>query len=466
MSLTTTRRAAPTEVARRRRWLPVSLAVFTAAWGGNEFTPLLVMYRQNGGLSAVAVDGLLFTYVLGIVPALLIGGPLSDRLGRRPLMIPAPVFAALGSLLLAVGPHSLALLSAGRIASGVALGLSMAVGGSWIAEISARDGDRPGAGARRAAMSLTAGFGVGAGLAGVLAQWGPWPTVTPYAVNIALAAAALAALARAPETRRRQTVRGRLVDDLRIRGIGHRRFVSVVVPVAPWVFGAAASAYAIIPALMSARTAGAPIAFASLCCVLGLGAGFGIQSLGRRIDDPDRARGPVLALIVLAVGMALAAAAAVQLTIWLSLVAAVVLGCGYGMAMIAGLLEVQRIADESRLADAGSGASGSNLADAGSGASGSNLADAGSGASGSNLAGLTAVFYSVTYLGFAIPALLAWISDTFSAVTYPWMFGAGVLAAVVCLVVVVVGHRADRRISVVAMSSVGDALGRGEVRDR
>jgi hypothetical protein len=95
---------------------------------------------------------------------------------------------------------------------------------------------------------------------------------------------------------------------------------------------------------MSARTAGAPIAFAALCCVLGLAAGFGIQSLGRRIDDPDGVRGVVSALVVLAVGMVLAALAAHVLTVWLSLVAATVLGCGYGMAMIAGLLEVQRIA--------------------------------------------------------------------------------------------------------------------------
>ncbi|AZG47472.1 MFS transporter [Gordonia insulae] len=409
MSVQTAELTTPTPDRPGARWLPVSMAVFAAAWGGNEFTPLLVMYRQDGGLSAVAVDSLLFTYVLGIVPALVIGGPLSDRLGRRPLMLPAPVFAALGSLLLALGPHSLALLSVGRVASGVALGLSMAVGGSWISEISKRDGAGAAAGARRAAMSLTAGFGVGAGLAAVLAQWGPWPTVTPYAVNIAVAVGALVWLTRTPETRARPAEPGRLLDDLRIPGVAHRRFLFVVLPVAPWVFGACASAYAVIPALMAVRTSGASIAFAGLCCVLGLAAGFGIQSLGRRIDDPDGVRGVVLALTVLAAGMALAAAAAAALTIWLSLVAAAVLGCGYGMAMISGLLEVQRIAGPD------------------------------------NLAGLTAVFYSATYLGFAVPAVLAWVSETYASVTYPMMFGIGVVAAAVCLIVVVAAHRIDRR---------------------
>ncbi|MGW5523820.1 MFS transporter [Gordonia sp. NPDC003950] len=402
---------------RRRTWPAVALAVFASAWGGNEFTPLLVMYRQSGEFSAVMVDALLFLYVLGIVPALLIGGPLSDRFGRRPLMMPAPIFAALGSVLLALGAHSVALLSIGRVCSGVALGLSMAVGGSWITELSIRGGDKAAAGARRAAMSLTAGFGIGAGVAGALAQWAPLPHVLAYAVNIAIAAIAAVLILRVPETVARQTDPGRLFDDLKIPSAGHRRFLLVVLPVAPWVFGACASAYAVIPALMSARTAGAPIAFAALCCVLGLAAGFGIQSLGRRIDDPDGVRGVVSALVVLAIGMVLAALAAHVLTIWLSLVAATVLGCGYGMAMIAGLLEVQRIArDHGARNPSGR----------------------------SDLAGLTAVFYGVTYLGFAVPAVLAWVSESFGAITYTDMFGFGVVAALICLAVVLVGHRRHR----------------------
>ncbi len=61
-----------------RAWLAVSTAIFAIAWGGNEFTPLLVMYKRDG-LPLATVDLLLFEYVLGIIPALLIGGPLSDR---------------------------------------------------------------------------------------------------------------------------------------------------------------------------------------------------------------------------------------------------------------------------------------------------------------------------------------------------------------------------------------------------
>ena len=146
--------------------------------------------------------------------------------------------------------------------------------------------------------------------------------------------------------------------------------------------------------------------------MLGLAAGFGIQSLGRRIDNPDGVRGVAAALTVLAIGMALAALAAHMLTIWMSLIAATVLGCGYGMAMISGLLEVQRIAAQT------SANTGRN-----------------------DLAGLTAVFYSVTYLGFAIPAVLAVITEFWHAVTYTHMFIFGIVAALLCLAVAMYGHR-------------------------
>lgn len=120
--------------ARVAPWLRVSAAVFAVAWGGNEFTPLLVTYRLDQHLSALTVNLLLGAYVLGIVPALLIGGPLSDRFGRRALALPAPVLALTGSAVLAAGGGSAAQLFVGRVFSGLALGLVMAVGTAWIKE--------------------------------------------------------------------------------------------------------------------------------------------------------------------------------------------------------------------------------------------------------------------------------------------------------------------------------------------
>ncbi|MFC7956703.1 MFS transporter [Rhodococcoides kroppenstedtii] len=379
-----------------RPWLPVALGMLAVAWGGNEFTPLLVMYREGYGFSPVVVDVFLFAYVVGIVPALLVGGPLSDRYGRRPLMLPAPLIAAAGSLLIALGSHTAALLSAGRVLSGVALGLGMAVGGSWVKELSV---DSPTAGARRAAMSLTAGFATGAGVAGVLAQWAPWPDVLPYAVHIGLAVLATLALAGVRETVRNADRTTPLRDDLRIPTAGHARFVTVVLPVAPWVFGAASVAYAVLPGLMADHAGAFPVAFSALLGVVALSSGFAIQALGRRIDTPSSARAVLVALAVVVVGMVLVAVAAQVLVVPMALLAAAVLGGGYGMAMVSGLQEVQRIAGPK------------------------------------DLAGLTAVFYSVTYLGFAVPALLALLVEE-TALTYPELFGAGVVLAAASFAVV------------------------------
>lgn len=389
----------------RAPWLSVGATLFAVAWGGNEFTPLLVMYRTDGHMSALMVDLLLGAYVLGIVPGLLVGGPLSDRFGRRPLMLPAPVLGALGSAVLAAGAHAPAVLFLGRICSGIALGLVMAVGTSWIKELSdpSRDpGVDPGAGARRASLSLTAGFGLGAGVAAALAQWGPWHAQLPYLVNIALTIAAGVLLLGAPETRQRPAAPGRLVDDLRIPSAAHRRFLLVVAPTAPWVFGTAASAYAILPGLLAVRMPGVAIGLAGLMCLVALGCGVGVQVAARRLDTPNSARGVAVAIAVAIPGMVLAALTSTTSSATLGLVAAAVLGSAYGLLLVGGLQEVQRIAGPD------------------------------------DLAGLTAVFYSLSYVGFFIPALLAGLHPYLG---YPTLFGAGAVLALASLGVVLLGWR-------------------------
>ena len=118
-----------------RAWFPVAGSMIAVAWGGNEFTPLLVMYRETSNFSQVTVNGLLAAYVVGIIPALLIGGPLSDLLGRRPLLLPAAPLSLAGSFLLSIAPNEPLIIALGRVLCGMALGLVMAVGSTWITEL-------------------------------------------------------------------------------------------------------------------------------------------------------------------------------------------------------------------------------------------------------------------------------------------------------------------------------------------
>ncbi|XVX92124.1 MFS transporter [Nocardia sp. CA-119907] len=380
--------------------------MFAIAWGGNEFTPLLVMYKGNG-LPVTTVDLLLFDYVLGIVPALLIGGPLSDRYGRRMLLRPAPLIAAAGSLLLAFGAESVPLLSAGRVLCGVALGSAMAVGSSWLKELSQPPfGPQlpAGTGARRSAMSLTGGFALGAGVAGVLAQWAPLPNTLAYLINAVFCLIAAGWVARAPETVSPQRNSGRLIDDLKVPAAAHRRFRYVALPVALWLFTSAATAYAVMPTLMAPKVRDAPIAFSALITVVTLGCGFVIQSVARRIDRPGTARAAVVALALVVCGMVTAAWACGTLAMPLTIVTALVLGAGYGIGLVAGLQEIERIARPD------------------------------------DLAGLTAVFYSVSYLGFGVPALLAFLHESFG-LGYPTMFAVAALGAAACSALVVRNYR-------------------------
>lgn len=386
-------------------WARVSAALFAVAWGGNEFTPLLVMYRQIDQMSALTVNVLLGAYVLGIVPALLLGGPLSDRFGRRPLFVPAPLIAVAGSALLAAGAASAPLLFAGRVLSGIALGLVMAVGTSWLKELSEPPFDRAGGdgrGASRAALALTSGFALGAGFAAALAQFGPIPTASPYLVNIVVTLAAFVLLIRAPESRPRSTSGGPLWRDLRIPTAMHRRFLLVVVPMAPWVFGTAASAYAILPGLMRDQAPGFEIGVSGLLCVVALGCGVAVQRVASRIDSPRSARGIGVALAVTAPAMLLAAIAVGLDSLAWAFVAAAALGASYGMLLVGGLREIQRIAGPD------------------------------------DLAGLTAVYYSLTYLGFFIPAILAALG---AWVPYPMMFVAGAVIALASLGAVALSWR-------------------------
>lgn len=386
-------------------WMLVAPALFAVAWGGNEFTPLLAMYRKVDGFDQLAVNMLLGAYVLGIIPALLIGGPMSDRFGRRALGIPAPFVGIAGSLLLALWAGSMAGLFIGRVLSGIALGLVMAVGSSWVKELSSPPFDTrsdASTGARRASLSLTAGFALGAAAAAALAQFAPLQTVLPYALNILVSVPAAIVLLRAPETRALTASTSSIITELKIPTALHRRFLFVVLPSAPWVFGCAASGYAILPALVSRIVGEYGIAFSGLLCLICLGCGFAIQPLGKRLDREGTVIALVTGMSVVTVGMVVAAIAAATLSITVVIIAAATLGIGYGLTLVAGLQEIQRIAGPD------------------------------------DLAGLTAVFYSLTYVGFFIPMVLAVASNW---ATYPWLFIAGAVIAALCVGVMFYGRR-------------------------
>jgi MFS family permease len=359
-------------------------AMFCCGWGGNQFTPLLAMYRSRDGFSEVVVDALLAAYVLGLAPALLVGGGLSDRHGRRRLMTIAVVSAGLGSL--AISVDNLAGLAIGRLLSGVGIGLAMAVGTTWLLELGTQAGLDPSRSARRASLSLTAGLGAGAGVAGVLAQYGPLPASLPYWVHAALSVPVLwLVLAHGTETASTPPVASPGARGLWPRAMSEPRFRHLILPMAPWIFGAAGIAYATVPEAIHAQVSHWALLYATILTVTAMAAGFLIQPLAQRLDHPQIPRSIGLAMGVMTAGMALAATTVALEQPWMGILTAVVLGSALGLAMVSGLSEIQRLADPSDLARS------------------------------------TGVFYALSYIGFLAPMLIAMSGETTAAL---WLLTA------------------------------------------
>src|SRR6478609_11249670 len=95
-------------------WRRVALLLFAVGWGANHFVSLLQVYRQRLALDAAAPAMLFAMYALGLAPGLLLAGPLSDRYGRRAVVIPSAFVAFAASALLGASARSFSLLLIGR----------------------------------------------------------------------------------------------------------------------------------------------------------------------------------------------------------------------------------------------------------------------------------------------------------------------------------------------------------------
>ena len=172
---------ASTTVTRRspRAWIRIAFAMFAVGWGANQFSPMLIVYRHELRLTAGEVAGLFLVYALPLIPGLLVGGPASDRFGRRPVVWPFVALSPLATLLLVLGPRSLALLAVGRALAGLCSGVVFGAATAWVQDVSPDrgpgNGPSSGLSVRRSALALTGGFGLGPVVAAVLAQWAGRP---------------------------------------------------------------------------------------------------------------------------------------------------------------------------------------------------------------------------------------------------------------------------------------------------
>ncbi|WP_406237997.1 MFS transporter [Nocardia sp. NBC_01009] len=339
----------PHEAAGRDRahramiWL-AAWPVFAVFILSNAPTPLYVVWQRSLGFSSGTLTAIFACYIVGLLGALLVAGVVSDRLGRKPVLLPALALAMLACVLFATAT-SVFVLALARLLTGIGVGAAVSAGMAAVTDVGGPERKRLAALAASAAMVLGAGFGPL--LAGVFSEILPGPTVTIFVVEFALLVSASMVVARL----RLSKGAGGRGSWIRIPAVAPGGRTAVLLGFAVFAPGITATSFVLSlgPSLLS-NLLGATnrVVAGGLAFVMFLGA-TGIQFAVRRL--------PIRTIMV---GSAIATTASmIALTVSVSTVsivlfgmAAVLAGLGQGMGQFAGLTAISAAVPAARLAEA------------------------------------------------------------------------------------------------------------------
>jgi multidrug resistance protein len=168
--------------------------VFIHLLGFGIIIPLLPYYAERFGASGLTVGLLTTSFSLAQFLFAPIWGRLSDRIGRRPVLLGSLILTGLSYLVFAIA-GSLPVLFASRIFAGVA-GATLSTAQAYIADTTTPENRTRGMGLIGAAFGM--GFIFGPAMGGILSRWGF--SVPAYAAAGLALTAFLFALALLPES--------------------------------------------------------------------------------------------------------------------------------------------------------------------------------------------------------------------------------------------------------------------------
>lgn len=325
-----------------RPFLTVWLAWLLVMAGANLATPLYAVYARHFHFSSLVLTTIFATYAVVLVPALVLFGRLSDRLGRR-LVVALGLAAAVLGLAIFAAAQSAAWLYAARAVQGLAVGMISGAATAALVELDPND-DR-----RRASLfaglAQSGGSATGPLLAGVLVQWEPLPRQLSYLVVLGATVAAAVFVLRLPEPGEGGGEPWRI----QVPRVPHEllgSFVRVSLT-AGLVWATLALFLSVVPSyasmLLQTRNAALLAALAALALVASCAA----QIVARRFVGSGRTP-QAIGLLLLAVGLVSLAAASPASSLALLAFGSLAAGVGHGLAFIDAQQELNELAPPER----------------------------------------------------------------------------------------------------------------------
>lgn len=326
--------------------------VWLAAWPvtavfvlSNATTPLYVLWQRDIGFSKGTLTVVFAFYIVGLIGSLLVSGVVSDRVGRKPVLLPALGLALTACLIFATASSVTALIVA-RLFTGIAVGAVVSAGMAAVTDVAGPARKR--IAALLASCAMVFGAGLGPLLAGVLSEVAPAPTVIVFVVEAVLLVTAVLVVLRMPMRPPEVRAKGTWV---RVPGVPHGNGRQLTLGIAVFAPGITATSFVLSlgPSLLSgllgttSRIIAGAMAFVMFLAATGVQ--FAVQRRSRRTILTAGAVSTTLSMITLIVSVHTS-------TVVVLVLSALLAGAGQGMGQLGGLSLLNSTVPPQRLAEA------------------------------------------------------------------------------------------------------------------
>jgi MFS family permease len=348
--------------------------------------PLYGVYQAQFRFSAATLTAVFAVYALVVLITLLVFGSLSDYLGRRPVII-ATLAVNIGACALFLTAQGVGLLFAARVLQGIAVGAATGALGAALIDL------QPGGSGLAPVVNTAATiFGLAAGALGAsaLVQYGPAPTHLVWWLLLGAFFVAIAGILAMPEPAARRpgvlaSLRPRVNVPPRARGT-----FAVAVPCLQAAWALAGLYLSLGPSLAAQVLASPNRLWGGLVVFLLTGIGAAATVMFRRLAPPTAM---LAGCLVLLTGVAVTFAAIAAMSAAAFLAGTAVAGAGFGVAFLGAFRTLSALADPGERA------------------------------------ALIAGIFTVNYLAFGIPALIAGVAVTRYGLHHTALVYLGVIAA-------------------------------------